>query len=101
MVLPLGHSTVYTTIIDYDIRHKPVSELAMILPPDVTVADVSTEGLVDWTVSRTEESQELTVSISFEAVGRHRETAHIAEAVSGLEAEMARLEPSLTALAKG
>ena len=63
---------VYTSIIDYTIHHKPISEFRMILPADVSVADVSTEGLVDWKVNKTEAGQELTVSIAFEAVGRHQ-----------------------------
>lgn len=62
---------VYTTIVDYDILHKPISEFQMLLPPGVTVADVSTEGLVDWNVEKSEQAQTLSVSISFEAIGRH------------------------------
>lgn len=63
---------VYTAIVDYDIQHKPISEFAMTLPEDVTVADVSTEGLVDWKVEKTEQGQKLNVSIAFEAIGRHQ-----------------------------
>jgi len=63
---------VYTTIIDYDIRHRPVSRFALSLPASVTVADVSTEGLVDWAVEETGEDQTLTVSTSYEVIGRHQ-----------------------------
>jgi len=63
---------VYTAIVDFDIQHKPVSEFVMALPSDVTVADVSTEGLVDWRVSEVEGGKELAVSISYEALGYHQ-----------------------------
>lgn len=62
---------VYTTIIDYDIQHKPISSFSMLLPKQVNVADVSTEGLVDWNVKPQGDEQKLTVLIAFEAIGRH------------------------------
>ena len=63
---------VYTAIVDFDIQHKPISEFVMTLPDDVTVADVSTEGLVDWKVEKIEAGQRLNVSIAFESIGRHQ-----------------------------
>jgi hypothetical protein len=71
-LLTLGEGLgVYTTIVDYDIQHKPVTEFEMLLPEDVTVADVSTDGMVDWRVDKVEGGQRLKVSIAFEAIGRH------------------------------
>ena len=63
---------VYTSIIEYDIRHKPMSSFRLTLPADVSVADVSTEGLVDWRVDKKDGAQELSVAISFEALGKHQ-----------------------------
>ncbi|HPM77079.1 MAG TPA: hypothetical protein PK961_08315 [bacterium] len=63
---------VYTAIVDYEIQHKPLSEFSLLLPKEVSVADVSTDGLVDWSVSESENEQELTVKIAFEATGRHQ-----------------------------
>ena len=63
---------VYTAIIDYTIQHKPVSRFALALPAAVSVADVSTYGLVDWDVVKSGDTQRLTVSLSFGAIGRHQ-----------------------------
>ncbi len=62
---------VYTTIVDFDIHHKPLSKFSFIIPDDVSVADVSTQGLVDWKVEKGEKGKELNVSIAYEAIGRH------------------------------
>ncbi|MCZ7586189.1 MAG: hypothetical protein M5R36_24305 [Deltaproteobacteria bacterium] len=42
---------VYTSIVDFDIRHKPTSVFRFWLPESVSVADVTSEGLVDWNVT--------------------------------------------------
>lgn len=63
---------VYTAIIDYDIQHKPLSRLGLLLPAGVAVADVSTEGLADWRVSPVDDGQELRIELAFEAIGRHQ-----------------------------
>lgn len=63
---------VYTTIVDFDIQHKPLSEFSILLPPGVSVADVSTDGFVDWKVTEVNGGQELKILISFEALGRHQ-----------------------------
>ena len=63
---------VYTSIIDFDIQHKPISRFEIDLPADVAVADVSTDGLVDWQLVDQPEGQRLTVAIAYEAVGRHQ-----------------------------
>ena len=64
---------VYTSIVEFDIRHKPTSLFTFLLPADVTVADVSTDGLVDWNAEKLDDkTQRLSVQLSFEAVGRHQ-----------------------------
>ncbi len=63
---------VYTSIVDYTIQHQPVSTFKMLLPSDVAIADVTTDGLVDWKADQTEDGQKLTVNIAYGAVGKQR-----------------------------
>ncbi|MCB1152355.1 hypothetical protein KDL45_01810 [bacterium] len=63
---------VYTSIIDYTIQHKPISKFSVELPSDVVLADVSTDGLVDWNVEKTGGGQRVLITIAYEALGPHR-----------------------------
>jgi hypothetical protein len=71
-MLTLGEGQgVYTTIADFDIQHKGVEQFVFLLPADLAVADVSTDGLADWRVEKTDDGQRLIVDIAFQAIGRH------------------------------
>lgn len=62
---------VYTTAVEFDIQHKPVGRFRFAIPADVVVADVTTRGLVGWTVEEGEGGRVLVVDLAYEAAGRH------------------------------
>lgn len=63
---------VYTTVVDYQILHKPVSRFAIALPAGLNVADVTTNGLADWKAVDAEGGKELQIELAYEAAGHHR-----------------------------
>ena len=63
---------VYTSNVEFNIQHKPLRAFSIIFPEDVVVADVSTDGLVDWLVEKADGEQRLSVNIAYEAIGKHR-----------------------------
>jgi hypothetical protein len=63
---------VYTTIIEYTIQHKAINTFTLVLPESVVVADVSTDGLVDWNVEKSDGEQKLIIQIAYEAMGKHQ-----------------------------
>lgn len=63
---------VYTTVVDYQILHKPVSRFTIALPAGLNVADVTTNGLADWKAVDVEGGKELQIELAYEAAGHHR-----------------------------
>ena len=58
-----------TSLVNYSILHKGVDTLKVSLPADVTIVDVSTQGLADWSVATAGNRQVLTATLNYEAIG--------------------------------
>ena len=63
----MGHSDV-----NYTIVHQGVEQLAVMIPGDVTLLDVSGSGIREWKVAAQGEQQLVTVDLNFEALGSYR-----------------------------
>ncbi len=57
------------TAVQYSILHAPVDHLDLSLPGDVTILEVTGQGMRDWSVKRAEGRQQIDVDLNFEAQG--------------------------------